>query len=349
LQVLEKRFPLLLRVWETKSVLIAQPTRRGFLEKNRPLPQDVRLTARPLQGRCIRQQRNAARALEPIIAQWPEDHLLATRTPILLCALEGQVCLLPSALPRCDGSEPHLWGERRQENARCELLWIKGGDNVLEAWICHSQGERHWIGRETGRIVIPHHEARLYFATLEREAAGRDDESRRLCRNILQVLFILLLRELRAGRFHPVPAGDHSVASHSPHWDPIHHVQDYVREHLSEHHTVESAARSVFMADSTFAARFKAETGETFNRYLTRQRLERAQALLCDTNWTVESVAAAVGVNPSHLRRLFIHHLGRSPQQFRHEKANFCRASGQGERRSPKSAPDERHHGGAPF
>jgi AraC-like DNA-binding protein len=276
--------------------------------------------------------------VEPIAAQWPKDRLIATRVPLLMCAIAGEAdmrlgdyllhlptgcfCLLPPEVPRTDGSESHLSEERRSAShpieERCDVLWLTGSANGIELWACHSRGARHWIGNITARVVIQHNEIRSFFAALFEETQGEADADLLIAHGTLKVLFGIVLRELKAGRFYQaIWATAPSTLEKS--WDPIAHIREYSGKHLHDSLTIEQAARACYMAPSRFTARFKQETGQTFNEYLTQLRLDRARELLRDTEWPVQQVAKLVGVHHSHLRRMFERHLGCSPQSFRRQ------------------------------
>jgi AraC family transcriptional regulator len=95
---------------------------------------------------------------------------------------------------------------------------------------------------------------------------------------------------------------------------------DYVNDNLSRKLTLAEMAGAARMSPYHFARSFKAATGLSPHRYVIQRRVERAKALLADTNLTIFEVAKAVGfANQSHLafhvRRL----LGVSPKTLRLE------------------------------
>jgi AraC-like DNA-binding protein len=205
------------------------------------------------------------------------------------------------------------------------LLWVKCSEAGLETWICHSEGERHWIGDVTARVVIPSLGARHFFAMLEQEARHRTLQSAWICHGLLKVLFGIILSQLR---IHPdfLTNRKRSFVSHGDNWNPISFAQEYVRANLGGPLTIREVARASYMAESVFIVRFRRETGKTFNQFVTECRLERAQTLLRDTDWAMAPIASQVGVNPSHLRRLFARYLRTSPQQFRKRSQAQARA-----------------------
>ncbi len=95
---------------------------------------------------------------------------------------------------------------------------------------------------------------------------------------------------------------------------------DYVNDNLSRKLTLAEMAGAARMSPYHFARSFKAATGLSPHRYVIQRRVERAKALLADTDLTIAEVAKAVGfANQSHLafhvRRL----LGVSPKTLRLE------------------------------
>ncbi len=95
---------------------------------------------------------------------------------------------------------------------------------------------------------------------------------------------------------------------------------DYINDNLSRKLTLREIAEAARMSPHHFARSFKAETGLSPHQYVIHRRVDRAKALLADTEPTIAEVAQAVGFsNPSHLalhtRRL----LGVSPRALRRE------------------------------
>jgi AraC family transcriptional regulator, transcriptional activator FtrA len=95
-------------------------------------------------------------------------------------------------------------------------------------------------------------------------------------------------------------------------------VLDWVVEHLDVEHSVSDLARRARMSDRSFARRFVAETGTTPHKWLTLQRVLRAQRLLEDTDLGIDEVAERCGFGSGALLR---HHfrkvVGVSPADFR--------------------------------
>ncbi|MCP3914585.1 MAG: helix-turn-helix domain-containing protein [bacterium] len=83
-------------------------------------------------------------------------------------------------------------------------------------------------------------------------------------------------------------------------------------------HRVDSLARKAHMSPRTFARRFREATGTTPMRWLTRERVARAQRLLETTEGDVDRVAEKAGFSSAQVLRLhFRRVVGTSPTGYR--------------------------------
>ncbi len=63
---------------------------------------------------------------------------------------------------------------------------------------------------------------------------------------------------------------------------------------------------------------FRAATGETPHRFLTRLRIERARRLLADSTLTIAQIAERCGfASPGALSAAFLSHVGVRPSVYR--------------------------------
>mgnify|MGYP000212610354 FL=1 len=76
----------------------------------------------------------------------------------------------------------------------------------------------------------------------------------------------------------------------------VHMVQNYLEEHLKDHTiSIESAAKTVHFSVSYLRQIFKEVTGESFNEYLIRKRMEKAGELLQNTSMKISDIAESCG------------------------------------------------------
>lgn len=109
-------------------------------------------------------------------------------------------------------------------------------------------------------------------------------------------------------------------------YDPIALAQQYIREHLSESLTIDKVARHVRLSRTQFIKRFRQETAETFNAYLTRCRLEQARNMLENTDLTIRFISEFLGYGSDvHFYRLFLKHEGLTPSAYRERYQNSGR------------------------
>jgi AraC family transcriptional activator FtrA len=93
---------------------------------------------------------------------------------------------------------------------------------------------------------------------------------------------------------------------------------DWARAHLELPLTVEDLARQALMSPRTFARRFRETTGTTPLQWLCAERVRRAQALLENTDDTIDRIADACGLGSAHrLRTHFTRVHQVTPHEFR--------------------------------
>jgi transcriptional regulator GlxA family with amidase domain len=95
-------------------------------------------------------------------------------------------------------------------------------------------------------------------------------------------------------------------------------VLEWLAEHITEPLTLQQVAAQAHMSPRTLERRFRAETGDSLAGWIARRRIERARALLEDSELTVTQVAHAAGFGSTEsLRRHFLTHTGTSPRSYR--------------------------------
>lgn len=84
---------------------------------------------------------------------------------------------------------------------------------------------------------------------------------------------------------------------------------------------LESLASRVYMSPSYLSHLFKKETGQSFMKYITAYRFEKAKELLLSTNMKVIDICEKVGYsNLSYFCSIFKNYYGTSPTQYRERR-----------------------------
>ena len=108
--------------------------------------------------------------------------------------------------------------------------------------------------------------------------------------------------------------------------DLIGECQRYLEENVSNaQFSLTSCAERFDIAPQTLRRKFKEATGTTLSAYLTTLRIDRAKALLVDTQLDIGEICAQCGyVDPSSFIRLFRSETGVSPGKYReiHRRAD---------------------------
>ena len=99
----------------------------------------------------------------------------------------------------------------------------------------------------------------------------------------------------------------------------VHMVQNYLEEHLKDHTiSIESAAKTVHFSVSYLRQIFKEVTGESFNEYLIRKRMEKAGELLQNTSMKISDIAESCGYeNQRYFASSFKKFYGCTPTDFK--------------------------------
>lgn len=95
-------------------------------------------------------------------------------------------------------------------------------------------------------------------------------------------------------------------------------VYNHICEHLGGPIRVEQLADAVHLSPFHFARMFKQSTGQSPHVYILMQRIERAKALLAETDTALVDVAAHVGfLTQGHFTGVFHRYAGFTPRAFR--------------------------------
>lgn len=93
----------------------------------------------------------------------------------------------------------------------------------------------------------------------------------------------------------------------------------YIDEHLDDENlSVVSVATHIYLNPVYFGRVFKNTFHMTFKKYLLKQRMERAKALLQEGTESISSICEKVGIgNPSYFSHLFKEYTGKMPSEYR--------------------------------
>lgn len=295
------------------------------------LPRNVTLAQHKLFGERIivksgRQYGNT----RLISAKWPAIGMIETENFRFICAIEGNVnywvgnyeiglsegdfLLIPPKTPH--PFEPkHIHSDRA--GGSCQLLWMHAYRRGFQCWISHyERGQR--IQPRTENYLLLNEQPLRIFELLIEEAYNRKEPT--LCNGLMLTFMNSLLCEIKTGRYlHPGPIAKQEYLGDPQATNDIStQLKIYIGTHLSEHLTLESVARALYMSRTQLARRLRQETGRTFVEVLTAYRMQEAQMLLANSDWIVEAIAHFVGFRSvAYFHTLFKRQLQCTPLEFR--------------------------------
>ncbi len=106
----------------------------------------------------------------------------------------------------------------------------------------------------------------------------------------------------------------------TPHMPLLEKSMGYIRRNIASKILVEDLAKDAKTSVSSFQQKFKKATGCSVYDFLIQQRMQEAQRLLAETDYTVTEIAERCGyANTFYLCNAFKKHTGLTPTQFRHK------------------------------
>lgn len=148
-------------------------------------------------------------------------------------------------------------------------------------------------GRESGMEVDPQ---LLQSVPLIQDAAG--------LRGWLNEFLELILR-------------DRQWSDNIRHKKAVEFILDYIHEHYRQEITLNDLTDKVFISRNYLSRLFRSATGETFNSYLTRVRMEKARALIMEGDYLIYEVAEMVGYKSvAYFSNLFKKYTGMNPSDL---------------------------------
>lgn len=107
------------------------------------------------------------------------------------------------------------------------------------------------------------------------------------------------------------------------HKQTIEFMLEYIHGHLDKQLTLDELAGLLFISKNHLNQIFKKATGDTFNTYLTRVRMEKAKALMQEGKYMIYEIAEKVGyLNVPYFSTIFKKHVGQSPSDINNKYRN---------------------------
>jgi AraC family transcriptional regulator len=95
-------------------------------------------------------------------------------------------------------------------------------------------------------------------------------------------------------------------------------IRDYIQTHLTDDLSIDRLAQLVQLSSGHFATLFKRSFNVTPHQYVVQQRIDRACALLRQSDLPILTIAHQVGLQTqSHFTRLFRQQISMTPKQYR--------------------------------
>lgn len=297
------------------EVVVARRSRREMLRQG--LPSHIETTARPLKGmrKVLRGARYEARLVQ---ARWPQDQMEEGTLPCLLCVMSGTANIyiadyilhctvgdfiyIPAGVPKGDRFHQMPGGAQTEQS---EVFWCYPGALLgegIECWI--SQYHNNEPVREEQQSVaqVRSHCIAALFSQLCDDIEHAANTT--IAHALLKALILLLQRNINDGHALIPPAKKRNQPVERT-YDPIDYALRYIDVHLNAALTIAHVARQSAISETSFKRRFRERTGETFNRYLRRKRLELAAGELKDSYVDIQRIARQVGLTYAQLNNLF--------------------------------------------
>ena len=108
----------------------------------------------------------------------------------------------------------------------------------------------------------------------------------------------------------------------------VHVVCELIQQRPDLPLTVKEIAAAANLTPNHFTTLFHNHTGSSFNEYLTKQRILRAQKLLLNPTLSINEIAGLTGYDdPGYFTRRFRQQTGLSPRDWRNHKASMQKLS----------------------
>jgi AraC-like DNA-binding protein len=148
---------------------------------------------------------------------------------------------------------------------------------------------------------------------IQKELPATTDRARLIARTHLEMILVLLINHYK-GQFATADSFDHRQRT----LERLRPIFDYIDLHYPEPIALSCATEVVSMSKPHFMRCFKKATGQSFDNYLNRFRIAKAQALLASTDMPITQVGQEVGfADQSYFGLVFRRLLQITPRDYR--------------------------------
>ena len=101
----------------------------------------------------------------------------------------------------------------------------------------------------------------------------------------------------------------------------VYEAEKYIINNLSDTLSVRQIADHVFVSPTYLCFLYKKQTGKTLKQFILDIRMQKAKAMLLDTNMKIGDIAASLGyMNQNYFTRIFTSYYGCTPSVFRNNE-----------------------------
>jgi AraC-like DNA-binding protein len=148
---------------------------------------------------------------------------------------------------------------------------------------------------------------------IEKELPATSDRAKLVARTYLEMILVLLINHYK-GQFATADSFERRQRT----LERLRPIFDYIDVHYPRPIALSDATRIVDMSKPHFMRCFKKATGQSFDNYLNRFRIAKAQGLLASTDMPITQVGQAVGFgDQSYFGLVFRRLLQVTPRAYR--------------------------------
>jgi AraC family transcriptional regulator len=238
-----------------------------------------------------------------------------TRPTVVMRKIEGSARERALIGPRRISLTPGEATTRWQHSGHPEILQVYLRQPVYEAAIGEMYG-----GDATGAQILPRFailDPLLEQLAIAIATALKDGNSE----DVLYIDTLAQMMAVQLAKHHSKRSHDARKAAAKPApGKKIRRLMDFIEEHLDGDLTLEAMAGELQISALYLPRAFKTAVGQSPHRYVLGRRVERAKALLRNTDSPVADVALSSGFSSqSHLSNWFLRMMGVSPAAYRRQ------------------------------